>query len=237
MPGGGGWPPRPPHRDRGLRKTTEDRPRSLTHLSSARAPHDEQGLQPPQPEGVDVKEVGSEETVGSGFEERGPLCVDRPPASRGAESGGAQDTADGGCADRVTEAVDLAVHAAEAPQRIVGADPDDQIAEFFGDRWAPSRGGLGPFLLYQALVPGEQRTWGDEPVAAKGSRQEPRECGQQRSVRPGRLRDGHSSAQHGDLMVQDEYFGVLGRDRPEQQSKPSEGPRGEQADRADEYED
>lgn len=103
------------------------------------------------------------------------------------------------------------MYAAEAPPWVLDAKPDDQVADFFGYRWAAWRRWPGPLLLQQALVPGEQSAWRDEPVAAEGAGQEPGECGKQRPVRPVGLWGGHLSAQHGDLVAQDEYFGVLGR--------------------------
>jgi hypothetical protein len=86
------------------------------------------------------------------------------------------------------------MHAAEAPQRILGAEPDDQVTDFLGYRRAPRGARLSPLLLYQALVPGEQSAWGDDSVAAESLGQDPRECGEQRPIRPVGLRRGDLTA-------------------------------------------
>ena len=53
----------------------------------------------------------------------------------------------------------FAVHAPEAPSAVLGAESDDEDAKFVGYRWPPWRGRLGPLLLHQPLVPGEQGAW------------------------------------------------------------------------------
>jgi hypothetical protein len=63
------------------------------------------------------------------------------------------------------------VDAAGAPTRVLDAEPDDQVAQFVGNRWASWRLGLGPLLFDQVLVPGEQGARGDDPVAAQDPRQ------------------------------------------------------------------
>jgi hypothetical protein len=65
--------------------------------------HDEQDVEPLQPDGVDVEEVRGKKTARLGFEERGPITARRLPVLSGAEAGGSQDAADGGCADPVSQ--------------------------------------------------------------------------------------------------------------------------------------
>lgn len=197
----------------------------------------EQGVQPLQADGVDVKEVGGQETAGLRLEELGPFFARGLSAPPGRLACGAQDTADGGWADGVAEAAELAVHAAEAPAWVLGVEPDDQVAELVGHWWASWWGWLRPLALDQAPMPGEQRAWSDEPMASEGLGQEPGEGGQQRPVRSVWLRRGDLTAQHRDLLAPHEYLSALCRGRPAQQSKPREDPRGEQVDHPYEHDD
>ncbi|MFE2733904.1 hypothetical protein [Streptomyces sp. NPDC059349] len=118
--------------------------------------HDEQCVELLQADGVDVKQVGGEQAAGLGFEEGGQLAARWLAAWRGAETGSTQRPPDGGGADLVGEAAQFAVHAPEAPLMVLGAEPDDQVANLFRHGWASGAGRLRPFLLHQALVPGRQ---------------------------------------------------------------------------------
>jgi hypothetical protein len=74
-------------------------------------------------------------------------------------------------------------------------------------------------------------------VPAEYLRQDTGERGQQRPVRPARLRRGDLAAQHRNLVPQDQDLGVIRRGGSTQQSKPREDPCGQQADHPYEHED
>jgi hypothetical protein len=59
----------------------------------------------------------------------------------------------------VSESAEFAVHAPEAPSAVLGTESDDEDAKFVGYRWPSWRGELGPLLLHQSLVPGEEGAW------------------------------------------------------------------------------
>lgn len=107
------------------------------HVHGARPDfHDEQRVQPLQPDGVDVKEISGQKTAGLGFEERDPLTSHHLPLSSRAKAGGSQNAADGGCADLVPQAAYFAVDRPKPPTRVVGTNPNDQVAELNGYRRA-----------------------------------------------------------------------------------------------------
>jgi hypothetical protein len=64
------------------------------------------------------------------------------------------------------------VDATEAPSWILGAEPDDQVAQLFGYRRASRRGGLCPLVLDQTLVPGQEGARGDDAMLAQRPREE-----------------------------------------------------------------
>lgn len=94
-----------------------------THL------HDEQRVEPPQRHGIRMEQIGGEQTAGLGLDEGSPLSARRLAAWRGTETGSTQHPTDGGGADFVPEAGQFAVHASEAPSGVLGAEPDDQVAD------------------------------------------------------------------------------------------------------------
>lgn len=85
--------------------------------------------------------------------------------------------ADGRDPDAVPEPAQLAVHALATPARILGTEPDDQVAQFLGNRRPAWWFRLRPFACHHALVPGQQRAWGDDPVLTQLPGQQPGQCG------------------------------------------------------------
>jgi hypothetical protein len=65
------------------------------------------------------------------------------------------------------EATQLAMDAAESPTGILGTEPCDELAEFLGEGRASWGRRLSPLFSDQALVPGQQGAWGDDPMAAQ----------------------------------------------------------------------
>ncbi|WP_329054799.1 hypothetical protein OG873_36240 [Streptomyces violaceus] len=111
-----------------MRGDAEDVHSAGTHL------HDEQDVQPLQADGVDVEEVGGEQTARLGLEEHGPLAAHQSLARSRAQACGTKDTTDGRRADPVPEAPQFSVDAPETPSGLLGAEPDGQVAQLFGDR-------------------------------------------------------------------------------------------------------
>ena len=68
---------------------------------------------------------------------------------------------------------------------------------------------IGPVPPDQAAVPVQDRLGRDEERSPPLPRDEAGEQGDQRPVRPAEARPGHLAAQHGQLMAQHEYLGVL----------------------------
>lgn len=136
--------------------------------------------------------------------------------------------ADGRDPDAVPEPAQLAVNALATPARILGAEADDQVAQFLGDRRPAQRLRLRPPSCHHALVPGQQRAWGDDPVLTQRPGQRPGRCGEHSPVRPVRFRRRQLAAQHRHLLPEHEDLDVLRRRRPGQQHQPGEYPTGEQ---------
>ena len=79
---------------------------------------DEEGVEPVQGDGVEVEQVAGEERLGLRVEELRPGRFG--PSRRGVDSGGVQDFPDGGGADLVAEAGELAVDASISPRGVLG---------------------------------------------------------------------------------------------------------------------
>jgi hypothetical protein len=71
--------------------------------------HDHEGVQPGQRGGVHVEEVGGEQAGGLGAYELAPGRGTAASSGCGAETGAAQDASDGGGADAVAQAPQLAL--------------------------------------------------------------------------------------------------------------------------------
>ena len=107
-----------------------------------------------QGDGVEVEQVAGEYRVRLGPQELGPRWSG--PPRRRVDSGGVQDGPDGGGADLVAEAGELAVDAAVPPGGILGGQADDEAAEAGGDGGSagPDRLG-GPAAGDQLAVPAQ----------------------------------------------------------------------------------
>ena len=80
-------------------------------------------------------------------------------------------------------------------------------------------------------MPGQQRGRGDDPMPTQPAGQ----GGQDRTVRPAQARHGHLTAQHRDLVAQDEDLGVLGRSTAREQSEPAEQPDRDQIQKSEQH--
>lgn len=92
----------------GVGGDTQDMHRAGAYL------HNEQNVQPPQADGVDVEEIGSKQAMGLGLEEGGPFAAHRMPPRGWAEASGTQGPADAGLTDAVSQATEFAVDSPEA---------------------------------------------------------------------------------------------------------------------------
>ncbi|MEV8064349.1 MULTISPECIES: hypothetical protein [Streptomyces] len=156
-----------------------------------------------------MEEIGGEQAAGLGFEERRPLTARWLATRRGTETGGTH-TSGGGGADLVPDAARFAVYASESPSGILGAEPDDQVADFLRQGRSPGRRRPRPLLLHQTPVPGQQGARGDDLAFAQGLGDQSGHNGEQCAVRPAGLGRGDLSTQNRELVSQDQYLRILG---------------------------
>src|SRR5260370_11637797 len=90
------------------------------------------------------------------------------PPGCGREPGRGQDPADRSRADAVPEAEELALDAPVSPPRVLPDQLLDQLTDLLRDRRASGGVWVGPLVLYQAPVPGEQGAGRDDPVRPTG---------------------------------------------------------------------
>jgi len=109
----------------------------------------------------------------------------------------------------VPKAEELTLDTPVSPPRVLTGQPPDQLADLLRDRRAPGGIRIGPFLPYQASVPGEQCAGRNDPVQPKVPGQEPRERGDHSTVSPVRFRLGDAAAQDRDLVPQHQDLYVL----------------------------
>ena len=109
-------------------------------------------------------------------------------------------------------------------------------ADLIRDRRASGGVRVGPFVLDQAPVPGEQGARRHDPVQPEASGQQPRQRGDHGAVGPVRLRAGDLTAQHRDLVPQHQDLRVLRGVAPREERQPAEQPGHEEIDEAKEHE-
>ena len=112
----------------------------------------------------------------------------------------------------------------------------DQCADLLRDRRASRGAGVGPFVLDQPPVPGEQGAGRHDPVQPKAPGQQPRHGGDHGAVGPVRLRAGHLTTQDRDLVPQHQDLHVLRGVAPREEHYPAEQPDHEQVHQAKEHE-
>ena len=99
----------------------------------------------------------------------------RCPAGRGREPGCGQDPPDGSRADAIAEAEELTLDAPVPPPRVLTGQPPDQLADLLWDRRTSGGVRVGPLVLDDAPVPGEQGAGRHDPVQPQVPGQQPRE--------------------------------------------------------------
>ena len=134
------------------------------------------------------------------WEARNCCQVGDAPRGGGREPSRCQDPADGSRAGLVPEAEEFALDAPVTPARVLPGEPPGKLPDFLRDRRASRGTRIGPCVLDQALVPGEQGGGCHDPVQPKAPGQQPRQGGDHGPVGPVRLRAGHLAAQDRDLM-------------------------------------
>ena len=137
--------------------------------------HDEQHVQPAQEDCVNVEEVAGHKPVRLSAEECPPggvVPAGRWPACR------AEDPPDGCRAEVVAEPGEFAVHAAVSPGGVLPGQPQYEVADFLAGLRSAGLTRVAPLVPDEAAVPGQQRSWRDQAVAAQPGWQQPGQRGQ-----------------------------------------------------------
>ena len=101
---------------------------------------DEERIQPAQGDGVEVEQVAGQDGVRLGPQELRPGRSG--PPRRGVDAGAMQDGPDGGGADPIAEAGELAVEAAVSPGGVLGGQTENEAAQASGDGGSTGPDGL-----------------------------------------------------------------------------------------------
>jgi hypothetical protein len=152
------------------------------------------------------------------------------------QPGRGQDPPDRSRADPVSEAEELTLDATVPPPRVLPGQSPDQLPDLLRNRRAPGGFRIGPLVLDQAPVPGEQGAGCHDPVQPQVGGQQPRQRGDHRTVSPVRLRAGDLAAKDRDLVPQDQDLHLLGGAAAREQYQPGEHPDHEQIEDANEHE-
>jgi hypothetical protein len=88
----------------------------------------------------------------------------------------------------VAEPGEFAVHAAVSPGGVLPGQPQDQVADLLADGRAAGPARVRPLALAEAPVPGQQRSWRDQAMAAQSGGQQAGQRGQDGPVGPARGR-------------------------------------------------
>src|SRR5437762_12792486 len=94
---------------------------------------------------------------------------------------------------------------AVSPAGVLPGQPQDQLTDLVADWWSP-----GPLADEKAAMPSQQGARGDDPIAPQLTRQHAGQCREHRAVGPAQSWPADLTAQHRDVMAQDEDFPVLG---------------------------
>ena len=138
-------------------------------------------------------------------------------------------------ADVVTEPGEFPVHPAvpQAGFSRTAAAPGPGSPGWSRAPW-PIR--IGPCAWDQAAVPGQQRSWRDEPLGSQRRWQQPGQRGQDRPVGPVRLRPGDLTPQHRHLVPEHHDLRILGRLAAARQREPAEHPDHDQVEQTESHE-
>ena len=109
----------------------------------------------------------------------------------------------------MAETEEFALDAPVPPPWVLPGQPLDQFAEIIRDWWASGGVRIGPFVLDQAPVPGEQGARRHDPIGPKTLGQQSRQRGDHGTVGPVRLRAADLTAQDRKLVPQHQDFHIL----------------------------
>jgi hypothetical protein len=112
--------------------------------------------------------------------------------------------------------------AAMTPPGIFLSQANDQFANLIVDRWAAGPVRVGPLLLHQSAVPGQQGAWGDDAMRPMLAWQQPYQRREHGPIGPGRSWTTTLPTQYCHLMPQEKYLRILGGARAGEQSAPTE---------------
>ena len=132
-----------------------------------------------------------------------------------------QDPADRGCSDAVAELEKFALDALVTPFLVLAGQLLDQDGDGLVEGWAPGAVRIGPLLGHEAVVPPQDRGGGDQAMPAQSRREASDQRGEHGSVGPVQARPRVGSAEHSDLVAQDEQLDVLGRRCVGEQRQPA----------------
>ena len=114
---------------------------------------DEERVEPVQGDGVEVEQVAGEDRVRLGLQE---FCPRRSGSlGRWVDACAVQDGPDGGGADLVAEAGELAVDASISPGGVLRGQANDQGTQAGGDGGSAGSGRLGPAAGDELAVPAQ----------------------------------------------------------------------------------
>ena len=98
------------------------------------------------------------------------------------------------------------------------------FTDLLREGWASGGIWVGPLVLDQAPVPGEQCAGRHDAVQPEVSGQQPRERGDHGPIRPVQLRTSALTAQHSDLVPQYQDLHLFGGVAAGEQRQPAEQP-------------
>jgi len=162
--------------------------------------HDEQHVEAPQSDGVEVEEVDRKQSLRLRAQEGPPLGVH---AARGRpEPGAGEDAPDGAGTDPVAEADQLTLDPAVPPARILLRQAENQLPYLAADWWPSPPVRVGPMALNQPTVPAQQGRWRDDPMRPQPAWERPGHRREHRAIGPGQPGRTDLAAQHRNLVPQ-----------------------------------
>ena len=195
--------------------------------------HHEQDVQAPEEHRVYMQKVAGQNRERLGGQELPPGRG--RTAWRGREPGRGQDPPNRSRADAMPESEEFALDAPVPPAGVLPGELPDQFADLIRDRRAPGGVRVGPLVLDQTPVPGEQGPRCHDPVQPKVPGQQPCQSSDHGPVGPVRFRAGDLTAQDCDLVPQYQDLHVFGDAAAREQRQPAEQPDHEQINQADEH--
>ena len=100
----------------------------------------------------------------------------------------------------MAEAKELALDTPVSPPRVFSGQLDGQLADLIGDQRASRRVRVGPLLLDQPPVPGQQGARCHDPMQPKASGAQPHQRGDHGAADPVRLRASQLTADDRSLV-------------------------------------